>query len=91
MRFLANFRCSTDVVSMKKGLLTMNFRLSRKVFIVGFALTLGLSAASCSRKSGCPAEDAQTQVDKRGNYKKSKTTSGLGLVPKKGSKKSRSN
>ena len=42
-----------------------------------FALFIALSAPACSKKSGCPAESAQTKVDKNGNYKTSKTTSGL--------------
>jgi hypothetical protein len=48
---------------------------------------LTVSTLSCSRKSGCPAEDAQTQVDKYGRYKSSKTKSGLGLVPKNARKR----
>lgn len=44
------------------------------------------SLQSCSRKSGCPiAEEATTKVDKHGNYKVSKTKSGL--LPKKARKK----
>ena len=46
-----------------------------------FALFIALSAPACSKKSGCPAESAQTKVDKHGQYKTSKTTSGL--LPKK--------
>jgi len=46
-----------------------------------FALFIALSAPSCSKKSGCPADSAQTKVDKHGEYKASKTTSGL--LPKK--------
>ena len=38
---------------------------------------IALSAPSCSKKSGCPAESAQTKVDKHGKYKASKSTSGL--------------
>jgi len=45
---------------------------------------IALSAPSCSRKSGCPADSAQSQVDKNGNYKSSKTKSGL--IPPKGYK-----
>jgi hypothetical protein len=47
---------------------------------------LAIAAPSCSRKSGCPAESAQTKVDKNGEYKSGKTTSGL-LPPKKHYKK----
>jgi hypothetical protein len=47
-----------------------------------FALFIALSAPACSKKSGCPAESAQTKVDKHGEYKAGKTTSGL-LPPKK--------
>jgi hypothetical protein len=46
-----------------------------------FALFITLSAPACSKKSGCPAESAQTKVDKQGQYKAGKTTSGL--LPKK--------
>lgn len=46
-----------------------------------FALFIALSAPSCSKKSGCPADSAQTKVDKHGEYKASKTNSGL--LPKK--------
>jgi hypothetical protein len=42
------------------------------------ALTLLLSATGCNRGSGCPMnESAHVQPDKKGNYKKSKTKSGL--------------
>jgi hypothetical protein len=50
------------------------------------AAFLALSTLSCSRKSGCPAESAQTKVDKDGQYKANKTTSGL-LPPKGYNKK----
>jgi hypothetical protein len=40
-----------------------------------------LLAPACSRKSGCPAETAQSEVDKNGEYKTNKTKSGL-LPPK---------
>ncbi|MEP6646888.1 MAG: hypothetical protein ABJC12_07355 [Saprospiraceae bacterium] len=43
---------------------------------------IALVAPACSRKSGCPAETAQSQVDKNGEYKVSKTKSGL--IPPKG-------
>ncbi|HZV71219.1 MAG TPA: hypothetical protein VFG10_16810 [Saprospiraceae bacterium] len=48
------------------------------LFLIVFIV---ISAPSCSRKSGCPAEGTQSEVDKNGQYKKSKTTSGL-LPPK---------
>jgi hypothetical protein len=51
-----------------------------------FLIIIALSAPACSKKSGCPAESAQTKVDKSGQYKSSKTTSGL-LPPKKHYKK----
>lgn len=38
---------------------------------------IAFSTPACSKKSGCPAESAQTKVDKHGNYKTSKSTSGL--------------
>jgi hypothetical protein len=40
-------------------------------------ILIACTAPSCSKKSGCPAESAQTKVDKHGNYKTSKSTSGL--------------
>jgi hypothetical protein len=51
-----------------------------------FLIIIALSAPACSKKSGCPADSAQTKVDKHGDYKSSKTTSGL-LPPKKHYKK----
>jgi len=42
-----------------------------------FLIIIALSAPSCSKKSGCPADSAQTKVDKNGQYKAGKTTSGL--------------
>lgn len=54
--------------------------------IAVLALFIALSAPACSRKSGCPADSAQTKVDKNGAYKSSKTTSGL-LPPKAYKKK----
>ncbi len=65
---------------------TVRFQLIAMLLIASLALL----SVSCSRKSGCPAEDAHTQVDKHGRYKTGKTTSGLGLVPAKGKKKSKS-
>jgi hypothetical protein len=53
------------------------------LFFIAFLL---LSTPSCSRKSGCPADSAQTQTNKHGEYKTSKTTSGL-LPSKKNYKK----
>jgi hypothetical protein len=58
----------------------------RSRLIAVFALFIALSAPACSRKSGCPADSAQTEVDKNGEYKPSKTTSGL-LPPKAYKKK----
>lgn len=58
--------------------------------VIGFCLFLGIfavSTPSCSRKSGCPAEDAGASVDKYGRYKSSKPTSGLGLIPKDAKKR----
>ncbi|MEO6132810.1 MAG: hypothetical protein ABIQ02_13255 [Saprospiraceae bacterium] len=46
-----------------------------------FIVFIAFAAPGCSRKSGCPAETAQSQVDKNGQYKTSKTKSGL-LPPK---------
>lgn len=57
----------------------------RSLILAIFTLLITVSAPSCSRKSGCPADSAQTQVDKNGEYKPSKTTSGL--LPSKAYKK----
>ena len=67
------------------------FTRDSRIIVMGLLLLFTvLLTESCSRKSGCPAEEAQTQVDKRGQYKPGKSTSGLGLVPKKAKKKSKS-
>jgi hypothetical protein len=58
----------------------------KHIFSAVFLIIIALSAPACSKKSGCPAESAQTKVDKHGEYKSSKTTSGL-LPPKKHYKK----
>jgi hypothetical protein len=52
----------------------------KKIWIAVFVVFTALSAPSCSKKSGCPAESAQSKVDKNGDYKTSKTKSGL--IPK---------
>jgi hypothetical protein len=52
-------------------------------------LLIGTISTSCSKKSGCPAEDAHVTMDKNGGYKKGKTKSGLGLVPQKAKKSSK--
>jgi len=49
----------------------------RKILIVILAVMTAFSAPACSKKSGCPADSAQTKVDKNGEYKSSKTKSGL--------------
>ncbi|MDX1476697.1 MAG: hypothetical protein R3301_03290 [Saprospiraceae bacterium] len=65
----------------------------RNHFLKHFALA-GILAAGliltpgCSRKSGCPAEDAGFQTDKQGNIKVGKTKSGL--LPPKATKKRKS-
>ncbi|MEO5906246.1 MAG: hypothetical protein ABIQ11_05940 [Saprospiraceae bacterium] len=56
----------------------------KKIVGLLFIALIALSAPSCSRKSGCPADSAQSQVDKHGIYKSSKTKSGL--IPPKGYK-----
>lgn len=51
-----------------------------KFFLVfsAAAMAILLSMTACNRGSGCPATDAaHNQPDKKGNYKKSKTKSGL--------------
>ena len=58
----------------------------KHLLYVFFLAIIAISAPACSKKSGCPAESAQTKVDKHGEYKSSKTTSGL-LPPKKNYKK----
>ncbi|HYD90462.1 MAG TPA: hypothetical protein VEA37_03120 [Flavobacterium sp.] len=52
-----------------------------------FAAIIALSAPACNRK-GCPADTAQAQVDKNGEYKTNKTKSGL--LPPKAYKKKKS-
>ncbi len=55
---------------MKKSLFLL-------VFGIG-AVTILLSTSSCNRGSGCPMNDsAHVQPDKKGNYPRSKTKSGL--------------
>jgi len=58
----------------------------KHIFSAIFLIIIALSAPACSKKSGCPAESAQTKVDKNGEYKSSKSTSGL-LPSKKNYKK----
>jgi hypothetical protein len=53
------------------------------LFFIAFLL---ITAPACSRKSGCPAESAQTKTNKKGEYKATKATSGL-LPTKKHYKK----
>jgi hypothetical protein len=57
-----------------------------KNILIAFSLVLTvLLTPSCGRKSGCPAETAQTKVGKDGEYKAGKAKSGL--LPKKAYKK----
>jgi len=58
----------------------------KNILALIFIVFIAISAPSCSRKSGCPADSAQSKVDKSGNYKTSKTKSGL-LPPKGHAKK----
>jgi hypothetical protein len=53
----------------------------KNILVLLFLAFTVLIAPSCSRKSGCPADSAQSKVDKDGVYKASKTKSGL--LPKK--------
>ncbi|MBK9983661.1 MAG: hypothetical protein IPP15_14985 [Saprospiraceae bacterium] len=53
----------------------------KNILCLFLIVSIALLAPACSRKSGCPAESAQSQVDKNGEYKVSKTKSGL-LPPK---------
>jgi len=62
-------------------------RISVFVLIVSM-LSFGIMTTSCSKKSGCPAEDAHINMDKNGSFKKSKTRSGL-TDPKRAKKKSK--
>lgn len=57
----------------------------KRIGYLVFAALIAISVPACSRKSGCPAETAQTKVDKNGEYKTSKTKSGL--LPSKAYKK----
>jgi hypothetical protein len=50
-------------------------RYQRSLFLLFFIGCIALGTA-CSRKTGCPGEDAQVKVDKKGNPK-SKPKSGL--------------
>ncbi len=51
---------------------------SKFLIMFGAVAVLFFAASSCNRGSGCPAtESAHNQPDKKGNYKKSKTKSGL--------------
>lgn len=55
--------------------------MKKSSFLFAFGLaafTLLLSTTACNRGSGCPMnESAHVQPDKKGNYKKSKSKSGL--------------
>jgi hypothetical protein len=59
------------------GAETPIFTAMRKIVVIVFAVLTAFSTPACSKKSGCPAETAQTKVDKNGEYKASKTKSGL--------------
>src|SRR5690349_11992445 len=54
----------------------------KHLFGLLFLVFIAFSTPACSKKSGCPADSAQSKVDKDGQYKSSKTKSGL-LPPKK--------
>ena len=45
--------------------------------VLSLAIVLSISLGSCSRKSGCPAVDSASNLDKNGNPKVSKTKSNL--------------
>ena len=87
MRFLANFVTSESVHMLKNVIYPMKLSSSSLLKMMIVAAILAVGTPSCSKKSGCPADTVHTEMDKNGNYKKTKTTSGLGLVPKKGKKK----
>lgn len=61
----------------------------KHIGILFFVALIALSAPACSRKSGCPADTAQTKVSKNGEYKTGKAKSGL-LPPKSYKKKKKS-
>lgn len=71
------------------SLKTLIFTAMKHIGYLFFLIIIAISAPSCSRKSGCPAESAQAKVDKHGQYKTNKTTSGL--LPPKGYKKKKKN
>jgi len=62
------------------------FTAMKHLWYAFFLVIITLSAPACSKKSGCPADSAQTKVNKNGEYKAGKATSGL-LPPKKNYKK----
>jgi hypothetical protein len=60
------------------------------LFIIGsFLFFSAFSQVSCSRKSGCPADDVQTKTDASGIPKAKKAKSGL-LPPNAHKKKKKS-
>lgn len=89
MRFLAIFTPIGAIGHRNSDRIMHRFAKSSVVLLLAAALSLGLITTSCSKKSGCPAEDAHVEMDKKGNYNPGKTKSGLGLVPKKGRKSSK--
>lgn len=64
-------------------------RFSVPLGIALICLIFAISTSSCSRKSGCPAEDVQTKTDASGIPKAKKSTSGL-LPPNAHKKKKKS-
>jgi len=86
MGFLAIFMPLGARRSSKTQKIMVRFVKIPIYLVVATILALGTISTSCSKKSGCPAEDAHVNMDKNGGYKKTKTKSGLGLVPTKAKK-----
>lgn len=88
MRFFEIFDAQEDILPVQED---MKYPKPPFRSIVTFTAILAfslLSLTSCSRKSGCPAEDAMIKTDKNGNLKKGKTSSGL--LPKNAKKRRKS-
>lgn len=58
-----------------------SYKMRKKIIhysIIFFLSAFVLTSYSCSKKTGCPInEKANVKPDKKGNYKKKKTKSGL--------------
>jgi len=68
----------------------MEYKFSRffaPVLVMAVLLMTTVTQSSCSRKSGCPAEDLHSKTDENGIPKSGKIRSGL--LPPKASKKAK--